>query len=957
MQDELRRYGSRLQLEGRAPIEIRVGVNSGEVVVRSIRTGQAHPEYTPIGHTTNLAARLQAIARTGSIVVSENTRKLAEGYFQLRALGRMQIRGIAEPVDVYEVTGLGALRTRLQRAVGRGLTKFVGRERELHALREALELAKVGHGQIVATVAEPGIGKSRLYYEFKAISQSECMLLEAFSVSYGKASTYLPVIDLLRNYFDISSGDDERKRREKVTGRVVTLDRTLEDTLPYLFSLLGIAEGDDPTAHMDRQIRKRRTHEAIKRIVLRESLNQPLMLIFEDLHWMDGESEALLDVVADSIGTAKILLLVNYRPEYSHGWGGKTYYTQLRLDPLGRENAEDMLTSLLGDGDDLVSLRRLIIDKTEGTPFFMEETVQMLLDEGSLVRNGTMKLARSLTELKIPPTVQAILASRIDRLPLDEKGLLQTLAVVGREFPLSLVREVTKQSDDDLNRLLNHLQLGEFIYEQPAVGDIEYVFKHALTQEVAYNSVLAERRKSLHERTGAAVESLYAQRLDDQLSELARHYRRSTNNEKAVKYLDLAAQKAEQRSAYGEAVEHLTAALELLRTLPENVERDRRELGLQIALARSLTITRGLASAETAHALLRARELCQAIGNTAELFTVLCGLVPLYLQRLQLRRAYDLGQELLGLAQSPKVAIGVAPVHGRLGMALMMMGDLSAARGHFEYVFAGMDRLAHEITGSFYEVNFYPIWGTWALWALGYSDQAREWSRRALAAAEKLSRPAVLANAHGGTAMLHMFLLDAGTALEHAEADIAIAKEVGFSFELAFSGIVHGWALGVGGRLEEGLAEMRHGIDSGEAAGFARRPRWYPFLAELQAKSKGPDRGLQIIAEGLALLDSSEERLYEAELYRVKGELLLAQDDSNADQAESCFQRAINIARKQSAKSLQLRATASLARLLARRGRRDEANAMLAEIYNWFTEGFDTADLKEAKALLDELSA
>ena len=823
-------------------------------------------------------------------------------------------------------------------------------------MKAALELAEAGRGQIVATVGEPGVGKSRLYYEFKTISRLGCMVLEAFSVSYGKASTYLPVIDLLRTYFDISPGDDERKRREKVTGRVVTLDRTLEDTLPYLFSLLGIAEGDDPTAHMDGQIKKRRTHDAIKRIVLRESLNQPLTLIFEDLHWIDGESEELLNLVADSIGTAKILLLVNYRPEYSHGWGSKTYYTQLRLDPLGPENAEDMLTSLLGDGDDLVSLRRLIIDKTEGTPFFMEETVQMLLDEGSLVRNGTMKLARSLTELKIPPTVQAILASRIDRLPLDEKGLLQTLAVVGREFPLSLVREVTKQSDDDLNRLLNHLQLGEFIYEQPAVGDVEYVFKHALTQEVAYNSVLAERRKSLHERTGAAVESLYAHRLDDQLSELARHYRRSTNNEKAVKYLDLAAQQAEQRSAYREAVDHLTAGLELLRRLPENAERDRRELGLQIALARSLTITRGLASAETARALLRARELCQAIGNTAELFTVLCGLVPLYLQRLELRRAYELGQELLGVAQSAKEPIGVAPVHGRLGMALMMMGDLPAARGHFEYVFAGMDRLAHEIIGSFYEVNFYPIWGTWALWALGYSDRAREWSRRALTAAEKLSRPAVLANAHGGTAMLHMFLLDAGTALKHAEADIAIAKEVGFSFELAFSGIVHGWALGVGGRLEEGLAEMRHGIDSGDAAGFARRPRWYPFLAELQAKSKGPEEGLKIIAEGLALLDSSEERLYEAELYRVKGELLLAQDDSNADQAENCFQRAISIARKQSAKSLELRATTRLARLLTRRSRRDEAHAMLAEIYHWFTEGFDTADLKDAKALLDELS-
>jgi class 3 adenylate cyclase len=467
MQDDLRRYGTKLQQEGRAPIEIRVGVNSGEVVVRSIRTGKAQTEYTPIGHTTNLAARLQAIARTGSIVVSENTRKLTEGYFQLRALGDVRVKGIVEPVNVYEVTGLGALRTRLQRSVGHGLTRFVGRERELHALKAALELAKAGRGQIVATVGEPGVGKSRLYYEFKAISQSGCMVLEAFSVSYGKASTYLPVIDLLRNYFDISPGDDERKRREKVTGRVVALDRSLEDTLPFLFSLLGIVEADDAIAQIDGQIKKRRTHEAIKRILLRESLDQPLVVIFEDLHWMDGESEALLNLLADSIGTAKILLLVNYRPEYSHSWGSKTYYTQLRLDPLGPDNAEEMLTSLLGEGDDLVPLRRLIIEKTEGTPFFMEETVQMLLDEDSLVHNGTVKLARPLAELKIPATVQAILASRIDHLTTSEKELLQTLAVIGREFATSLVREVTRQSDDDLDRMLTGLQLGEFIYSNP----------------------------------------------------------------------------------------------------------------------------------------------------------------------------------------------------------------------------------------------------------------------------------------------------------------------------------------------------------------------------------------------------------------------------------------------------------------------------------------------------------
>ena len=529
MQEELKRYSAKLVADGGMPIEARIGANTGEVVVRSISTGGGHVEYTPIGHTTNLASRMQAVAPTGSIATSEQTRKLCEGYFTLKPLGPTKVKGVSEPVNVYEVTGLGPLRTRLQRSAGRGYTKFVGRQRELDAMKAAAELAKAVHGQIVAAMAEPGVGKSRLFYEFKAVSQSGWMVLEAFSVSHGKASAFLPVIDLLHGYFDVRSEDDARKRREKVAGKIVILDPTLNDALPYLYSLLGLAMEPDPLAQMDAQARKRRTLDAIKRILIRESLNQPLMVIFEDLHWIDDETQAFLNLLADSIGTAKILLLVNYRPEYSHQWGSKTYYTQLRLDPLGKESAEDMLSSLLGDGKDLIPLKRLIIERTEGNPFFMEETVEVLLDDGALVRNGTIKLVKPLAELKIPPTVQAILASRIDRLPPDQKDLLQTLAVIGREFPFGLIKSAVAKPHDELNRMLGDLQLAEFIYEQPAAGDIEYTFKHALTQEVAYQSVLVKRRKVLHQKIGAAIEGLALIQIDDHLAELAHHYGRSAN--------------------------------------------------------------------------------------------------------------------------------------------------------------------------------------------------------------------------------------------------------------------------------------------------------------------------------------------------------------------------------------------------------------------------------------------
>ncbi len=486
----------------------------------------------------------------------------------------------------------------------------------MEALKHAAEQAKSGHGQIVAAMAEPGVGKSRLFFEFKASSQSGWMVLETISVSYGKALAYLPVIDLLRNYCRIAGEDDERTRREKVAGKIAILDRSLEDTLPYLFSLLGIVEGDDPLAQMDGQIKKRRTLEAMKRILLRESLNQPLMVIFEDLHWIDEQTQEMLNLLAESIGTAKILLLVNYRPEYSHQWGNKTYYTQLRLDPLGKESAEEMLAALLGDGKDLIPLKRLIIERTEGTPFFMEEIVQALFEDGVLQRNGVAKLTKSMNAVKVPATVQAILASRIDRLPSDEKELLQALAVIGREFALSLVRRVFDgRKNDELERMLADLQMAEFIYEQPATGDIEFIFKHALTQQVAYYSLLIERRKLLHERAGVALESMFADQLDDHLGELAHHYSRSDNVAKAVEYLWRAGQQAIQRSAYADAVSSLIAAIDLLQRQADSPERIQRELLLQLAVGPALIAAKGYAAPEVEGAYTRARELCERLGD------------------------------------------------------------------------------------------------------------------------------------------------------------------------------------------------------------------------------------------------------------------------------------------------------------------------------------------------------
>jgi predicted ATPase/class 3 adenylate cyclase len=961
MQDELKRHSDRIRAGGELPIQARIGVNTGEVVVRSITTGIGQTEYTPIGHTTNLASRMQSLAPIGSIAATEVTRKLCEGYFILKPLGAAKVKGVSEPVNVYEVTGLGPLRTRLQRSAGRGLTKFVGREREMEALKHAADLARQGHGQIVAAMAEPGVGKSRLYFEFKAMSQSGWMVLETFSISHGKASAYLPVLDLLHGYFKIIGDDDQRTRREKLTGRVLALDRTLEDTLPYLFSLLGIAEGEDPLVQMDGQIKKRRTLEAIKRIVLRETVNQPLMVIFEDLHWVDEATQALLNLLADSIGTAKILLLVNFRPEYSHQWNSKTYYTQLRLDPLGKDSADHMLSALLGDGNDLLPVKRLIIERTEGTPFFMEEIVQSLFEDGVLKRNGTVELAKPMNAVKVPATVQGVLAARIDRLPAAEKELLQILAVLGREFPLGLVRQVRLGPDDELERGLWGLQAGEFVYEQPAAGDTEYIFKHALTQEVAYNSLLIERRKVLHERAGQAAESLFAGQLEDHLDELAHHYSRSDNNSKAIEYLGRAGQQALQRSAYADAINRLTAAIDLLQKLPESPDRIQRELLLQLAIGRALMAAKGYAASETEHAYTRATELCKRLGDPAELVPALFGLLIVYLLRGELRKAFELAEQLMRRAKSANDPTLLTYAQRARGATSYWMGEFESAKEHLENTISLYDAERHRPFIFRYGGPDAGVssrsYVALAMWQLGYPDQSVKRSNEAVALAQTLSDPFSLAHAAQFLSYLRQYRREPTEVQEATERVIALCSEHTMTEVLALATSMLGGAMAEQGRLEEGIAQMEEGLATSGAIGSKlNRPCFLSMLAQAFTEAGRVDDGLSALTEAQATADENEIRFYEAETHRLRGELLLRQNDSKATEAQRCFERAIEIASKQNAKSWELRATTSLARLLDKQGRRDEARTMLAEIYGWFSEGFDTPDLKDAKQLLAQLA-
>ena len=955
MQQEMKQYADRLRLEGRAPLQVRVGVNTGEVVVRSIQTG-AHAEYTPIGHNTGMAARMQALAPIGSIAVTEATERLCAGYFAFRLLGPARVKGASEPITVYEVTGLGPLRTRLEAAARRGLTRFVGREHELAQMRRALEQMRAGHGQMVAAIGEAGVGKSRLIYEFKAVAAGDCLILEAYSISHGKASAYLPIIEMLHGYFGIDSADDGRKRREKVIGKLLALDQSLQDTLPYLFVLLGIHEGEDPFAQIDPQTRRRRTQDALKRIVLRESLNQPLIVIFEDLHWVDGETQAWLNLLADSLANARVLLLVNYRPEYRHQWGNRAHYAQLRLDPLAGESVDQLLSALLGDSENLTPLRRMIAERTEGNPFFIEEMVQALFDDGTLARNGAVQLTRALAEIKVPATVQGILTSRIDRLRSDEKDLLQTLAVMGREFSLALVRKVVHRPDHELDRMLADLQLAEFIYEQPALPEVEYIFKHALTQEVAYKTLLLGRRKQLHESAAAAIEALYPNRLDDHLNQLARHYTQSGNVRKAVKYLQLAGRQAAARMAYNEAVGHFTAALELLGELPDNEERDRQELALRVDLGPYLIATKGPGAEEVGRVFTRARSLCVKLGEQVQLFWVTYALQFFHMLRLELREAHELGERQIELAERSHEPSMLMAAYVALAQTTSNMGEFGRAR---DLCIKGVALGSVPKALSFSEIGeprtMLIAHSSLNLFVLGYPEQALARSREALLEAQE-SGPHAVAFALNAAAELHNHLGDKRAARESTEALASLASERGFLFWSAQALYLRGKVMVAEGQAAEGIDELTRGAASVEMTGGVAGI-WKLWLAEACGKLGRYEEGLAAIAQSIDLMSRTGLRYLEPELYRVKGELVLQQAPGAVSTAESTFRQAIASARRQEAKSWELRATMSLARLLKAQGKRDEARAILGAIYGWFTEGFDTADLKNAKALLDELDA
>jgi class 3 adenylate cyclase/tetratricopeptide (TPR) repeat protein len=958
MQDLVKQYADETRRTTGLLLHIRVGLNSGEVVVRSIGN-DLHMDYTAVGQTTHLAARMEQMATPGSTLLPPETLKLVEGYVQVNALGPMPVKGLNEPTEVFELTGVGTARSRFQAEAVRGLTKFVGRDTELESLRRTLEQARSSHGQVVALVGEPGVGKSRLVWEFSHSHRTQgWLVLESASVSYGRATSYLPVRDLLKSYCSIEAQDDARRTREKLTGKVLTLDPALQPILPALLALLDVPVDDPGWQVLEPPQRRQRMLDACKRLLLRESQEQPLLLVFEDLHWIDGETQALLDSLVESLPTARILLLVNYRPEYEHAWHRKTYYRELRLDALPTESAEEMLGALLGDNAKLAGLKQLLIERTEGNPFFLEESVRTLVETGALVgERGAHQLGRPWDAVQVPATVQAVLATRIDRLAPEDKRLLQSAAVVGKHVPYPLLQAVTERPEDELRQGLARLQAAEFLYEASLFPDLEYTFKHALTHEVAYGSLLQERRRALHARILGAIESLYPERLVEQVELLAHHAVHGEVWEKAVVYLRQAGQRADSRSAHRDAVRWFEQALATLRHLPRNRTTQEQAIDLHFDL-RIVLMALGDYAGTLEH-LTDAESIAQALDDQRRLGRVRAYMARGYWLIGDHQPAAEAGELALQIATSSTDSALQVSTRLYLGSAYHALGNYRRAiellRSNVEALQG--DRRQQRFGGTGLPASTSRLWLAWSLAELGEFAEVTALADEAIQIAEAVQHLFTVVIARWGAGHLSLTTGDtlrAISTLEPVQDTYLIHIPLWFPFVASSLGLAYARS----GRTAEGIALLEQAVEHAAAAtNMMYQPGRMAFLSEGYLLAGRHQDALAMAERALVLARQQSEQGHEAYALRLLGEITARPDPPDGDQAEARYRQALSVAEELGMRPLVAHCHLGLGTLYEKVGNDEQAQGELttaAEMYRAMEMPFW---LEKAEAVLAQVGA
>ena len=952
---------TRLAVPYGVQLAVRVGIHTGPVVVGVMGGGGRH-EHLALGETPNLAVRLQALAPANAVVISAVTARLVQGTFALEDLGSHMLHGIAEPMAVSRVRGLLTTPSRDEEFVAAGVPLLVGRDEEVGLLRRRWEQSKAGLGQVVLISGEVGIGKSALVEALRVQVRAEGLPRIVVRCSpYHTNSALYPVITHLERLLQFEPDDPPATKLAKLEVGLRPSSLPLAEVVPLFAGLLSVpfsAERYAPLTLTPPQ-QKQQTLDALVAWLAAEAEQQPVLVAWEDLYWADPTTLELLGLVIEQAPTVPMLHVLTYRPEFSPPWPPRSHITPLVLTRLERPQVEALIALRAGGKRLPAAVVQYIVAKTDGVPLYVEELTKMLL-ASALLREAVDQyvLTGPLRTVAIPDTLQDALMARLDQLN-RAKEVAQLGAVLGREFPYDLLQAIAPQDEETLQAGLAQLVAAELLYHRGRPPRARYLFKHALIQDAAYASLLKSTRQHIHQRIAEVLEARFPASVETQPELVAQHYTAAGCAEQAVVYWQRAGQHASDRSAHLEAISHVPTGIELLTTLPETPEHTQQALTLYVALGAALQITKGQAAPEVEHVYTQARALCQQVGDTPELVPVLFGLWRCYNTGAQLHTAREIGDTLLRLAQRADDPALAVVAHYALGWTWLCLGALPVAHQHLEECVAlytpdqrraPVFRMGQD-PGVACRAN-----AALTLWVLGYPAQALALLHESLALAHELSHPFSLAWVRYRAAMVSQLRRDVPAVHEHAEACAALATEQGFPYVAALGTSLRGWALALQGQGVEGMAEARQGTAAFRATGAALTvPYFYTVLADVAAHLGYTDDGLQTLAEAHTLVEQHEERWWEAEIHRLRGVLLLRQPGTPQAEGEAWLQRALDVARRQEAKSLELRAAMSLARLWQQQGKGAEAYELLAPIYGWFTEGFDTADLQDAKALLDDL--
>lgn len=930
MQASMFGYADRLHDTHGVSLEIRVGLNSGQVVVRTI-SNDLNMEYSAVGHVTHLAAKMEQSAEAGSIVLTPETLRLVEGLVEVESLGKVQIKGLGDDLEIFELRDAKPVR-KLRASADSGLTRFVGREPEVATFRAVMEQAHHGHGQVVAIVGEAGVGKSRLVYELiQPAPSSGWKVVESSSVSYGKVKAYFPVIDLLRNYFGIEEDAAAHDVRIQVMEQLSLLDTSLEDKAPPILSLLEALPQDSPFLALESRERHLATMEALKQLFFSEGQKQPLLIVFEDLHCIDNGTQAFLDTLVDTLPTARLLLLVNYRPEYRHNWGHKTYYTQIRLSLLASDSTYALLDDLLGNAEGLTELKQMLLERSEGNPFFLEESVRHLASTHIIAgRKGAYHLTETSIRFELPSTVQTVLAARIDRLPPEEKELLQTAAVIGTNVPFPLLQAVSQLGDQDLYRHLRNLLAGEFLYESRLYPERAFTFRHALTNEVAYESLLQDRRRTLHANIVLALEGLAGDRIEEQVERLAPHALRGDLWDKAVSYCQKAGSRAMLRSGFREARTCFENALEALAKLPESTERLTQKIDLHLNMRNVLFLLGDLP--QVAEHLHTAESIAETLGDQHRLARVLNFLNSHYGIAGDPERAVQAGHRALRLRTTQEDPSLNVVANYYLGAAYNKMGaygraidalnkGMQGSQGDFEHERFGTAVVVSVICRSHL---------VQCLAAMGRFTEGLPHGNEAIRIAQEANHPASLIYANCSLGVLFLLKGDFDEAISALDRSLKMCHSSKVPVYVPFVASRLGAAYAESGRIAEGLPYLEQAVQTSASVGrvgfLSLSVMW---LSEGYLLADRVEQATKTAHQAIDLAKTHKERGHEAWALKILGDIAMRQDAVGTGDAEVHYKNALTLSTELEMQPLQAHCHLGLSDVYRTRGTGAQAQAEL----------------------------